>query len=106
MEKMVLRRLTFLLHSHNLLLEEQYGFREGYSTTDQLLYFCQRIRVALNRKPTNHTVAVFLDLFKAFDRVWNNFLVIKLYKMFGIGGKCPTLDLRFLEKQTYQSEVF
>ncbi|GFV74776.1 reverse transcriptase domain-containing protein [Trichonephila clavipes] len=68
-------------------LEEQYGFREGHSTTDQLLYFCQRIRDAHNRKPTNHTVAVFLDLSKAFDRVCNNFLLIKLYKMFGIGGK-------------------
>ncbi|GFX77180.1 probable RNA-directed DNA polymerase from transposon BS [Trichonephila clavipes] len=87
MEKMVLRRLTFHLHSHNILPEEQYGFKEGHSTTDQLLYFCQRIRYAHNRKPTNHTVVVFLDLSKAFDRVWNNFLVIKLYKMFGIGGK-------------------
>ncbi|GFS75775.1 putative RNA-directed DNA polymerase from transposon BS [Trichonephila clavipes] len=40
MEKMVLRRFTFHLHSHNLLSEEQYGFREGHSITDQLLYFC------------------------------------------------------------------
>ncbi|GFX34254.1 RTase [Trichonephila clavipes] len=72
MEKMVLRRLTFHPDSHNLLSEEQYGFREGHCTTDQLLYFCQRIRDAHNTKPTNHTVAVFLDLSTAFDRVWNN----------------------------------
>ncbi|GFY23739.1 putative RNA-directed DNA polymerase from transposon X-element [Trichonephila clavipes] len=84
---MVLKRLTFHLHSHNLLPEEQYGFRDGHSTTDQLLYFCQRIRDAHNRKFTNHTVVVFLDLSKAFEKVWNNFLVIKLYKMFGTGGK-------------------
>ncbi|GFU15877.1 putative RNA-directed DNA polymerase from transposon BS [Trichonephila clavipes] len=66
MAKMVLRRLTFQLHSHNLLPEEQYGFREEHCTTDQLLYFCQRIRDAHNRKPANHTVAIFLDLSKAF----------------------------------------
>ncbi|GFV29533.1 RTase [Trichonephila clavipes] len=102
MEKMVVRKLTFHLHSRNLFPEEQHGFREG---TDQILYFCQRIRDAHNRKPTNHTVAVFLDLSKAFDRVWNNLLVSKLYKMFGIGKKPYFLDLRFLEKQTYQSEV-
>ncbi|GFY10144.1 putative RNA-directed DNA polymerase from transposon BS [Trichonephila clavipes] len=66
MEKMILRRLTFYLHSHNLLPAEQYGFREGLCTTDQLLYFCQRIRDAHNRKLTNQTVAVFLDLSKAF----------------------------------------
>ncbi|GFY32907.1 RTase [Trichonephila clavipes] len=105
MEKMVLRRLTFHLHSRNLLPEEQHGFTKEHSTTDQILYFCQRIRHAHNRKPTNHTVAVFLDLSKVFDRVWNNLLVSKLYKMFGIGKKAIPLDLRLLEKQTYQSEV-
>ncbi|GFX49350.1 reverse transcriptase domain-containing protein [Trichonephila clavipes] len=84
---MVLRRLTFHLHSNNLLPEEQYGFREGHCTTDQLLYFCQNIRDAHNRKRTNHTVVIFLDLSKAFDRVWNNLLVIKLFKHFSIGGK-------------------
>ncbi|GFT64213.1 RTase [Trichonephila clavipes] len=85
MEKLVLRRLTFHQHSPNLLPEEQYGFRKRHSTTYQLLYFGQRIRDAHNKKPTNPTVVVFLDLSKAFGRVWNNFLVIKLYKMFGIG---------------------
>ncbi|GFU38256.1 probable RNA-directed DNA polymerase from transposon BS [Trichonephila clavipes] len=84
MEKMVVRKLTFHLHSGNLLPKEQHGFREGHSTTDQILYFCQRIRDAHNRKPTNHTVAVFLDLSEAFDRVWNKLLVSKLYKMFGV----------------------
>ncbi|GFV00716.1 probable RNA-directed DNA polymerase from transposon BS [Trichonephila clavipes] len=98
MEKMVLRRLTFHLHSHNLLPEEQYGFREGHCTTD-LLYFCQRIRDAHNRKPTNHTVAVFLNLSKAFDRVWNNLLVIKLFKNFGIGGKALPWIYDFLRNR-------
>ncbi|GFW08190.1 probable RNA-directed DNA polymerase from transposon BS [Trichonephila clavipes] len=99
MEKMVLKRLTFHLHSHSLLPEEQYGFREGHSTTYQLLYFCQRIRDAHNRKPTNPTVAVFLDLSKAFDRVWNNFLVIKLFKIFGIGGKALPWIYDFLRNR-------
>ncbi|GFW79126.1 probable RNA-directed DNA polymerase from transposon BS [Trichonephila clavipes] len=98
-EKMVLRRLTFRLHSPNLLPDEQYGFREGHSTTNQLLYLCQRIRDAHNRKPTNHIVVVFLDLSKAFDRDWNNFLVIKLYKMFGIGGKAQPWIYDFLRNR-------
>ncbi|GFX03225.1 putative RNA-directed DNA polymerase from transposon X-element [Trichonephila clavipes] len=99
MEKMVLRRLTFYLFSHNLLQEEQYGFREGLCTTDQLLYFCQRIRDPHNRKPTNHPVAVFLNLSKAFDRVWNNLLVIKLFKNFGIGGKALPWIYDFLRNR-------
>ncbi|GFT18141.1 reverse transcriptase domain-containing protein [Trichonephila clavipes] len=99
MEKIIVRRLTFHLHSHNLLPKEQFGFREGHSTTDQLLYFCQRIRDAHNWKPTNHTVAVLMDLSKAFDRVWNNFLVTKLYKMFGIGGKALPWIYDFLRNR-------
>ncbi|GFV76280.1 probable RNA-directed DNA polymerase from transposon BS [Trichonephila clavipes] len=99
MEKMVLRRLTFHLHSHNLLPEEQYGFREGHSTTDQLLYFCQMNRDAPIRKPNNHTVAVFLDLFKTFDIVWNNFLVIKLFRMFDTGRKALTWIYDFLRNR-------
>lgn len=102
MEKMVLRRLTFHLHSQDLLPEEQYGFREGHSTTDQLLYFCQKIRDAHNKKPTNHTVAVFLDLSKAFDRVWNNLLIIKLFKRFGIGGKALPWIYDFLRNRCFR----
>ncbi|GFV13067.1 probable RNA-directed DNA polymerase from transposon BS [Trichonephila clavipes] len=81
MKKRVLRRLTFHLHFHNLLQDEQYGFREGHFTTDQLLYFCHRIRDAHYRKRTNHTVAVFLDFSKAFDRVWNNLLLSNCLKI-------------------------
>ncbi|GFX68026.1 RNA-directed DNA polymerase from mobile element jockey [Trichonephila clavipes] len=99
MEKMVLRRITFHLHSHNLLPEEQYGFREGHCTTDQLLYFCQRSREAYNRKPINHTLAVFLKLSKAFYRVWNNLLVIKLFKIFCIGGKALSWICDFLRNR-------
>ncbi|GFV27925.1 putative RNA-directed DNA polymerase from transposon X-element [Trichonephila clavipes] len=99
MEKMVLRRLTYCQHSPNLLPEEQYGFREGHSTTAQLLYFCLGIRDAHHRKPSNHTVVVFLDLSKSFDKIWNNFLVIKLYKMFGIGGKALPWIYDFLRNR-------
>ncbi|GFS70740.1 RTase [Trichonephila clavipes] len=99
MEKMVLRELTFLLRSYNRIPEEQYDFRDGHFTTDQLLYFCQKIRDVHNKKPTIQTVAAFLDLSKASDSVWNNFLVIKLFKVFGIGGKALPRIYDFLRKR-------
>ncbi|GFU48174.1 putative RNA-directed DNA polymerase from transposon BS [Trichonephila clavipes] len=68
MERMMLRRLTYFLDSNNLLPREQYGFRRGHSTEDQILYFCQCVRDAQNLKPTNHAAA-FLDLSKSFDTV-------------------------------------
>ncbi|UYV64195.1 hypothetical protein LAZ67_2007019 [Cordylochernes scorpioides] len=68
MEKIILRRLTYHLDTKNLLPEEQYGFRKGHGTIDQLLSFTQKVKDAQNRKPTNHTIAAFLDLTQAFDK--------------------------------------
>ncbi|GFT16643.1 reverse transcriptase domain-containing protein [Nephila pilipes] len=45
------------------------------------------VRDSHNLKPTNHTVAVFLDLTKAFDRMWINKLLIKLFDTFKVNGK-------------------
>ncbi|GBM07647.1 hypothetical protein AVEN_228150-1 [Araneus ventricosus] len=80
----------------NLLPKAQYGFREGHSTTDQVIYFCQSIIDAQNKRPTNHTVAVFLDLTKTFDRVWNQKLITKLYEVFGISGRALMWIYAFL----------
>ncbi|UYV66334.1 hypothetical protein LAZ67_4001354 [Cordylochernes scorpioides] len=68
MEKIILRRLNYHLDTRNLLPEEQYGFRKGHGTIDQLLFFTQKVKDAQNRKPTNHTIAAFLDLAQAFDK--------------------------------------
>ncbi|GFV07661.1 putative RNA-directed DNA polymerase from transposon BS [Trichonephila clavipes] len=81
---MILKRLMFYLNFHNLLPKEQYGFREGHSTIYQVLYFSQSVRDAQNKKHTNHTIAAFLDLSNAFDRVWTQKLITKLYVKFGI----------------------
>ncbi|GFQ95294.1 putative RNA-directed DNA polymerase from transposon BS [Trichonephila clavata] len=51
------------------------------------LYFSQKVRDAHNLRPTNHTVAAFLDLSKVFDRVWKYKLVCKLYSTFKIRGR-------------------
>ncbi|GIY03015.1 probable RNA-directed DNA polymerase from transposon BS [Caerostris extrusa] len=42
MERIILRRITSHLMNRNLLPQEQYGFRKGHSTIDQILYFVQR----------------------------------------------------------------
>ncbi|GFU21288.1 putative RNA-directed DNA polymerase from transposon BS [Nephila pilipes] len=68
-EKMLLKRLLFYLNSRHLLPKEEYGFKSGHSTTDQVLFICQKIRYAHNFKPTHHAVGTFLELSKAFDTV-------------------------------------
>ncbi|UYV71960.1 hypothetical protein LAZ67_9001356, partial [Cordylochernes scorpioides] len=64
MEKIILRQLTYHPDTRNLLPEEQYGFRKGHGTIDQLLFFTQKVKDAQNEKPTNNTIATFYTLHK------------------------------------------
>ncbi|GFW00860.1 probable RNA-directed DNA polymerase from transposon BS [Trichonephila clavipes] len=97
MEKIILERLTYYLNYNDLLSIEQYGFKRGHSTADQILYFGQRVRDSQNLRPSHHTVAVFLDLSKAFDRVWRNKLIIKLFNTFGIRDRALSWIFDFLK---------
>ncbi|GFS68044.1 putative RNA-directed DNA polymerase from transposon BS [Trichonephila clavipes] len=85
------------MESIDLLSIEQYGFKRGHSTADQILYFGQRVRDSQNLRPSHHTVAVFLDLSKAFDRVWRNKLIIKLFNTFGIRDRALSWIFDFLK---------
>jgi len=73
---------SFLLHN-NLLSENQSGFRPGDSTINQLLAITTEIYNSF--ETLNETRAVFLDMSKAFDKVWHEALIFKMRKN-GISG--------------------
>ncbi|GFX29842.1 probable RNA-directed DNA polymerase from transposon BS [Trichonephila clavipes] len=64
-------------------------------------YFCTSDREFETPKTLDHqslhTVAVFLDLSKAFDRVWRNKLIIKLFNTFGIRDRALSWIFDFLK---------
>ncbi|GFX50723.1 RNA-directed DNA polymerase from mobile element jockey [Trichonephila clavipes] len=64
------------LESENILVPEQHGFRPRLSTSHQLLRVVEYIKDAIDRN--QHVAAVFLDIQKAFDRVWHTGLLFKL----------------------------
>ncbi|GFW89355.1 probable RNA-directed DNA polymerase from transposon BS [Trichonephila clavipes] len=100
MEKMILIRIQYFLDSKNLIPGEQYGYRRGHSTVDQIISFCQSIRDAQNCKHTHHTMAALLDLTKAFDRVWKHKLLIKLHDTFNIRGNTLAWNSDFLHHRS------
>ena len=61
------------------------GFRPGDSTVNQLLSVTHKIYPAFEEFPSRETRAVFLDISKAFDKVWHDGLLFKL-KSYGISG--------------------
>ena len=61
-------RLVWTLGKDKFLSIKQYGFRRCHSTTDGLVRLDTAIKTAFARK--QHTIAVFLDLEKAYDTAW------------------------------------
>ena len=71
------------LNANNLLTKKQSGFRPGDSTIYQLLSITSTIYESFEN--FDETRAVFLDISKAFDKVWHEGLIFKL-KCNGISG--------------------
>ena len=76
MERIVNAQLIWLLEKDKLLMPEQAGFRQSRSAADQLAYISQMIKDGFQEK--KHTVTVWIDMEKAFDKVWIEGLVNKL----------------------------
>nr|KAG5699230.1 hypothetical protein BaRGS_012751 [Batillaria attramentaria] len=84
LERMINKRLMWHLESNNLITKEQTAFRKNRSTEDQLVYLAQSIENAFQEK--KKVVATFIDLSKAFDKVWKDGLLLKLLTA-GIAGR-------------------
>ena len=75
-------RISSWAENNGILCDEQSGFRKNRATTDQLFILSEVIR---SRRPKKTFVA-FIDIAKAYDRVWRKGLWHKLYQE-GIKGK-------------------
>ena len=83
LERIVFKHVFNHFRDNFLLTVHQSGFLPGHSTITQLVElhhsFCKAI------SDNKEIRVVFLDISKAFDRVWHNGLIYKLRK-FGIAG--------------------
>ena len=75
-------RLNSFIEKHNLLTDNQYGFRANRSTTMALMDLTEELTNCIDNK--EYAVGIFIDLKKAFDTIDHNILLYKRYGMRGV----------------------
>ena len=96
LEKIVFDQVFKFLNGNNLISKNQSGFRPGDSTIYQLLSITSTIYE--NFEKFDETRAIFLDISKAFDKVWHDGVIFKL-KSNGIGGNLLNFFQNYLSNR-------
>ena len=84
MERLIKNRMTWYMEKNEIITPIQSGFRKKRSTIDQII----RLETDIHKGMINreYTVVLFLDLEKAYDAVWRQGIVSKIYEL-GFKGK-------------------
>lgn len=78
-ERILSKRLNDFITSNNVLPDEQFGFRACHSTNHQIDRLQKDIK--LFRSSKESTGVLLLDVERAFDTVWHNGLLHKLFSI-------------------------
>lgn len=101
-EKVINKRIIEYLELNHLLSSNQYGFRRGKSTSEAVLKLTDFVTKNLDSK--KKTLAIFLDLAKAFDSVSIPKLLDKLEHL-GIRGIQHKLITNYMSGRTQSVKV-
>ena len=94
-ENIIFNNLYKHLTTHHLITKNQSGFRPGDSTTNQLIDFIDEIQQAFDSKKPLEVRAIFLNISKAFVKVWHDGLIFKM-RQNGISGNLLKLFQNYL----------
>ena len=86
-EKLIYKHLFNRFYCNNLFTKNQSGFMPGDCEIFQLLLIVHKINSSLDCNPTTDVRDVFLDIFKAFDKVWYEGPFFKL--------ECMALEVKY-----------
>ena len=94
-EKIIFDRLYNFLSQEELLNPNQSGFRPSDSCINQLIAITHEIFEAFDCNSSLEVRSVFLDISKAFDKVWHEGLLYQLKSM-GVSGELYNLLENYL----------
>ena len=96
-ERIITNRLLPLLEDLKTLPDHQFGFRKQHSTIEQIHRITHNISQILEKK--KYCSAVFLDIQRAFDKVWHEGLPYKLKKI--LPHTCYSILKSYLTKRQF-----
>ena len=97
LEKLFVERLDSFIEKHQLLSNNQYGFRTNRSTSMAVVELVENISKAIDNN--KYTVGVFIDLKKAFDTIDHETLFKKMQR-YGIRGLALSWLKSYLHERT------
>ena len=97
-ESMIFNAIFKLFFQNRLFAGCQSGFVPDDSCVSQLLSITHEIYKSLDCNPPEDVRGVFLDISKAFDKVWHQGLIFKL-KAYGVEGKLIMLLENYLKER-------
>ena len=97
LEKLMHKRLLAYLTTKNILVDNQYGFREKHSTYMGILNLIDQVTEAIDNR--SYVLGIFIDLSKAFDTINHSILLEKL-RLYGIRGTVWEWFKSYLERRS------
>ena len=102
LERILNRRLQWALERNGLLNEYQSGFRKKRGTTDNITYLTDEIQKSFIEQ--KQTVAVFIDIQKAYDTIRADVVIDSILKL-GFKGKMVRFLQNFLTDRTFSIQL-
>ncbi|CAK1588831.1 unnamed protein product [Parnassius mnemosyne] len=95
-----MRRHLFPTDGDPIVIPHQFGFRAKHSCPQQVHRIVEYILSGFYPRRLK-TIAVFFDIAKAFDRVWHEGLIFKLYRI-GLSDRLVRLVASYLQHRTFR----
>ena len=103
-ERLIFTSLYSYLIGNKFITSKQSGFIKGDSTTNQLLSITHMIHSAFDCDIPKEVRSVYLDISKAFDKVWHEGLIFKL-KQHGVSGHMLSILTDFLLNRLQRTTI-